>query len=294
MTIYDCIVIGAGPGGLQAAIHLCRFRRRVLVVDGGGGRTRHARHIENFLGLELVTGGELIDTGLAQAARFGAEIVRAKVTAVEGGELFTVRTEHDRWQARFVIASSGGREILPPLANLGRHFARSVHTCVDCDGYRVVGRQTLMIGSSLNSVRLAFGIRKMFTERVGVLAVGFTVPEDYRQLLEEDGITLHYGEPKSLRGEGDLEGVELADGSFLPCEAIFLGFGMQLNDGYLAGLHPDRDAEGYKILTHGAGETSVPNLFAVGALRPGHAQAVIAAGQGCAAAIEINGRLLGL
>ena len=47
--IYDCIIIGAGPGGLQAAIYLGRYNRDVLLIDRGGGRTQHAKHIENFL-----------------------------------------------------------------------------------------------------------------------------------------------------------------------------------------------------------------------------------------------------
>src|SRR4030066_49586 len=46
--IYDCIIIGAGPGGLQAAIYLCRYNRKVLILDRSGGRTQHAKHIENF------------------------------------------------------------------------------------------------------------------------------------------------------------------------------------------------------------------------------------------------------
>ena len=47
--IYDCIIIGAGPGGLQAAIYLGRFNRKVLLIDRGGGRTTLAKNIENFL-----------------------------------------------------------------------------------------------------------------------------------------------------------------------------------------------------------------------------------------------------
>ena len=54
--IYDCIIIGAGPGGLQAAIYLGRYNRDVLLLDRGVGRTYHARHIENFLTQQLSPG----------------------------------------------------------------------------------------------------------------------------------------------------------------------------------------------------------------------------------------------
>jgi len=54
--LFDCIVIGAGPGGLQACIHLGRYNFRVLLFHRPGGRTHHAKHIENYLGLRAVPG----------------------------------------------------------------------------------------------------------------------------------------------------------------------------------------------------------------------------------------------
>ena len=69
-------------------------------------------------------------------------------------------------------------------------------------------------------------------------------------------------------------------------------FGWRLNDGYLKDLQLGRDHEGFKILASPAGQSSLRGLYVVGALRAGHAQAIIAAGQGAAAAIDINGQLL--
>lgn len=65
--IYDCIIIGAGPGGLQAAIYLGRFNRKVLLIDRGGGRTTLAKNIENFLTRKAISGQEIIELGIEQA-----------------------------------------------------------------------------------------------------------------------------------------------------------------------------------------------------------------------------------
>jgi thioredoxin reductase len=105
-------------------------------------------------------------------------------------------------------------------------------------------------------------------------------------MLEEEGIGLFEGRPEELLGEENLEGVRLADGRVIPCEVILGWGGITLNDEYLEGLPLERDAEGFKIVTKGAGESSIPGLFVVGALRQGHSQAIISAGQG--AAIEIS------
>jgi len=73
---YDCIIIGAGPGGLQAAIYLGRYNRRILVVDRGGGRTWHAKRVENFLSHPPVEGRVLIEQGIEQAKNFHVEVKR--------------------------------------------------------------------------------------------------------------------------------------------------------------------------------------------------------------------------
>ncbi len=67
-----------------------------------------------------------------------------------------------------------------------------------------------------------------------------------------------------------------------------------LNDEYLEGLPIWRDAEGFKIVKTRAGESSVPGLFVIGALRQGHSQAIISVGQESEAAIEISTRIIEL
>lgn len=291
---FDCIIVGAGPGGLQAAIHLARFNRRVLLLHRPGGRTAHARHIENYLGLPLTTGADLVATGLRQIEHFGVVVRQQTAERVEKGEYFKVEAGGECYQAPYLIAASGATEPLPKLKNLGRHFARSFHTCVDCDGFRTRGKKLLVMGNSMNSVRLAYAMQRMFTKDVSLLAVDFSLADDDRQLLAEDGIDIFEGVPQGLIGEEELEAVELTDGRIIACEAVMAGFGMRLNDEYLRGLELRRDAERLRILTTGNSETSLPGLFAVGSLRQGHGQAIIAAGQGAATAIEINQRLLQL
>jgi thioredoxin reductase len=88
--------------------------------------------------------------------------------------------------------------------------------------------------------------------------------------------------------------VRLSDGRVIPCEVILGWGGISLNDEYLDGLDLERDAEGFKIVTKGSGESSIPGLFVLGALRHGHSQAIISAGQGAEAAIEISTRIVEL
>src|SRR5512147_693400 len=109
-TVYDCIIIGAGPGGLQAAIYLGRFNRSALVIDRGSGRTTHARRIENYLTQKVISGQDIIRIGMEQAESFGAVIVSGEVTSVVKDKgIFRVATAADAYAGRYVIVSTGGR-----------------------------------------------------------------------------------------------------------------------------------------------------------------------------------------
>jgi len=294
-ALFDCIVIGAGPGGLQACIHLGRYNFHVLLFHRPGGRTYHAKHIENYLGHRAVSGADLLEAGLAQAESFGVAVERVKVERVEAkAEYFEVQAAGKIYHSRFVIAASGARESIAPFKNLPRFFGTSYFTCMICDGYRTTGRKLLVIDRTVNGVRLSVGMKQIFTSDVTFLAHGFSLRPYYADMLKNEGINVIEGQPEELLGQESLEAVRLADGRVIPCEVIMGWGGISLNDEYLDGLPLERDAEGFKIVTRGAGESSIPGLFVLGALRQGHSQAIISAGQGAEAAIEISTRIVEL
>lgn len=293
--LFDCIVIGAGPGGLQACIHLGRYNFRVMLFHTPGGRTLLAKHIENYLGLRVVSGPDLLESGLAQAKSFGVSVENAKVERVVTREgHFEVLAGGKIYRSRFVIAASGAKETLAPFKNLHRFYGISYYTCMICDGYRTTGKKLIVIDRTVNGVRMSIGMKQMYTRDVTFLAHGFSPAPVYRTVLEDEGIGLVEGRPEELLGEKTLEGVRLADGRVIPCEVILGWGGISLNDEYLEGLDLERDTEGFKIMTRGASESSIPGLFVLGALRSGHSQAIISAGQGAEAAIEISTRIVEL
>ena len=289
--VYDCLVIGAGPGGLQAAIHLGRYNRRVLLLDRGGGSTKSAVRIENFLTQDAISGQEIVNKGLEQVERFQVKVEKKPVTRVSRTDLFEVASKEERYRGRYVIVSTGVSFHYPRIKNLHKFFGRGFYTCVDCDGYHSTGKKLLIAGNSAETVRLAYGMKQMFTEDISILIADYELPQEYRELAAEEGIQLYTGSPAELLGDDQLAGLRLADGRRLDCQVIMAGFGYKLNDEFLADLPLDRDSQ-RNILVNAQGESSITNLYVVGALRPGNPQAVIAAGQGATAAIDINKRLL--
>lgn len=292
--IYDCIIIGAGPGGLQASIYLGRFNRDVLLIDRGGGRTSHARHIENFLTQKVISGKEIIETGTSQAIGFNVQIEKAQVKKVLKKDHFEVEVEKNKFFSKFVIVSSGGHDTLPPIENIYKFLGTYFFTCVDCDGFKTTGKKLVIIGNSISTVRLAFAMKEMFTKDIILTLYFYDPPEEYKELMKEEGIPLIKGRPGKIIGDEKIEALELQDGRRLECEVVMSDFGFKLSDDFLGALPLKKDSQGFKYIVNHNFESSLDGLYIVGPLNTGHDQAIIAAGEGAVAAIEINKKLLNI
>ncbi len=290
--VYDCIIIGGGPGGLQAAIYLGRYNRDVLLLDRGGGRTWHARHIENVLTHREISGSEIIDRGMEQARRFNVRIEQTPVVSLRKDGLFIVSTADTVYRSRYVIAASGVYDILPPIKNIYRYLGAGYFTCVDCDGYKTTNKRLVVMGDHIEAINIALAMKRMFTKDVTFIPYRFSLPDSAEEVLEEEGIRVETVEPVKLIGEPELEALELKNGKRTACDAIMASFGAKLNDGYLIDLSLKKDALGFKYAVNSRYESSLRGLYIVGPLNTGQDQVVIAAGEGAVAAIDINKRLL--
>lgn len=292
--VYDCIIIGAGPGGLQAAIYLGRYNRDILLVDRGGGRTRHAKRIENFLSQRTISGKEMVEIGMDQARNFGVRIEKSRVSRVLKKDYFEIYTKKNKFLSRFVIVSSGIYDNLPPIENVYKFLGVGFFTCLDCDGYSTTGKKLAVIGDSINTVRLALAMKEMFTKDVTLILQSFDPPEDYKDELKKEGIVLVKGKPCSIIGEEKMEALELQDGRRFECEVIMSDFGFKLNDEFLSELTLGKDSHGFRYVVKRNYESSLSGLYIVGPLNTGTDQAIVAAGEGAVAAIDIKNRLLNI
>ena len=290
--VYDCIIIGAGPGGLQAAIYLGRYNRDVLLLDRSGGRTWHARHIENVLTHREISGSEIIERGMEQAGRFNVQIEQKLVVSLRKESLFIVSTADALYRSRYVIAASGVYDILPPIKNIYRYLGTGYFTCVDCDGYKTTNKRLVVMGDHIEAINIALAMKQMFTKDITFIPYRFSLPDSAEEVLEEEGIRVETVEPVKLIGEPELKALELKNGERIACDAIMASFGTKLNDGFLIDLSLKKDAVGFKYAVNSQYESSLRGLYIVGPLNTGQDQVVIAAGEGAVAAIDINKRLL--
>lgn len=116
--MFDIAVIGAGPAGGSAALFAAKAGKKTLLLDSGTSMTKRA-WMENHYGVCEISGPDLIETGKRQAAKFGAELVDAKVTAIEKqNEHFILTTEQGPYEAKHVIIATGALTDLAETAGV--------------------------------------------------------------------------------------------------------------------------------------------------------------------------------
>jgi len=295
---YDAVIIGSGPAGLTAGLHLSRAGRRVLLLERGtyGGSLGDVDLVEDYPGFPAgVTGAQLGAAMAEQAVAAGLELQQAEVT---GLELFSrgrwvVRDDGRSHAAGVVIVAAGLRFRKLGVPGEDRLRGRGVIDCTPCDAGLFRGRSVAVVGSGDHALADALYLATLVAG-VTVLAPGaaLTAGGLLRDRAEADpriAIRLAVSVDEIL-GDERVEGLSLTDvvngaRETLAVEGVALRVGSEPNtDG--VGDELDLDADGH-IVVDGRLETSAPFVLAAGDVRSGSRPRIAAAvGDGAAAAMR--------
>ena len=309
MTEHRKILIaGSGPAGLTAAVYTARAQLRPLVVEGEpsstsdqpGGQLMLTTDVENFPGFpDGVMGPDLMASMRAQAQRFGADLVMAKVSRVDlSGSPFGVWTGdpgagEPTYRAEALILATGAHSLMLGLPNERRLLARGVSTCATCDGFFFRGQHVAVVGGGDSALEEALFLTR-FATKVTVVhrrdrLRASRIMQD--RALSHQGIDVRWNsEVVDVLGDGNVTGLLLRDTgtgevSELDATGMFVAIGHEPNSGIVKGQLELHD-NGY-IRTFGGSTTSVDGVFACGDVQDHvYRQAVTAAGSGCMAAID--------
>jgi thioredoxin reductase (NADPH) len=158
----DCIIIGAGPAGLTAAIYLARFRREIMVVDNGCSRASYIPISHNAPGFPNgVSGLHLLERLREQAAHYGVHVVKAEVSVIESAEgVFSCAVGDERITALAVLLAAGIRDNRLPMHDWNDAvLAGVIRLCPICDGYDVIDQQIAIVSTPRNGVGHALFLR---------------------------------------------------------------------------------------------------------------------------------------
>ena len=306
--LYDCIIIGAGPAGLAAALYTSRDRLKTLVLEKllPGGQISNTDKIENYPGIERIDGPGLIEQMQSQALSFGAELkTSCEVTALkklQDGNI-EVSCDEDSYTTRAVILALGSdyRKLGVPGEDHFRNAGAGVSYCGTCDAPFFKGKQVVAVGGGNTAIEETLHLTK-FAEKVTIIHRR----DQFRatRVLTEE-LLQKAGEPNSnliikydtvattIEGREKVESVRLKNVKTgkeenYPCDGVFIFIGMVPNTGFLNGF-VDLTENGFIKCDCAYLRTKVPGVFVAGDCRVGAAmQLATAVGDGVTAAMMLK------
>ena len=293
----DCLVIGAGPAGLTAAIYLARFHLDILIVDSGKGRAATIPCTHNHAGYpDGISGKELIALMKEQAQLYGAKIVDGCVTRLhrnEEAELFEAEWGSGAIQARSVLLATGVTNRRPPMDETLHDDALArglIRYCPICDGYEVTDKKVGVLGSGKNGVAEAVFLRG-YTADVTLIAPdkAMSVSSVDRLALERAGIETVDGPAEAVAIAEDSITVDTAEGHFT-FDSVYPALGSDVHC-QLADMVGARLGDDGCVGVDAHMRTSVDGVYAAGDLVIGLDQISNAMGQGGIAATTIRNDL---
>ncbi|MBB4084836.1 NAD(P)/FAD-dependent oxidoreductase [Sphingomonas carotinifaciens] len=292
----DCIIIGAGPAGLTAAIYLARFHLSIRLFDSGSSRAAMIPCTHNHAGYpDGISGKDLLAAMLAQAERYGARREAARVTAIErDGPGFRVVTDQGAYGARTVLLATGvvnhrPKSLLPEVHDpaLERGLLRY---CPVCDGYEVTDMRVAVIGTSDHGMREALFLRG-FTRDVTLIApeAEHMLDEACARALDEAGVVRVDGPCGGWAIEGEQLALDTAAGR-MRFDSIYPALGSRIRS-HLAVAAGARATDEGCLEVDDHQRTSIPGLFAAGDVVKGLDQISHAMGEAGVAATTIRNLL---
>jgi thioredoxin reductase (NADPH) len=293
--ILDCLIVGAGPAGLTAALYLARFRRRIAVFDAGRSRAALIPVAHNFPGFpEGIGGAALLQVLATQAARYGATVTSSPVSRLQrcSNGTFLADVAATQFHTRNVILATGSVDMAPGWPNTEDAVRGGfLRYCPVCDGFEVSDRCVAVLGKGEHAVREALFVRH-FTPEVTLLTGGgeLVAKAESRQQLAAAGIPVLVA---------PLHNGFVENGQFICCfedeqrlgfDSLYLALGCEMRSGLAKALGA-RCTDGGELRVDAHMQTSVPGLYAVGDVVLALSQMTVAVGQAAVAATAIHNQL---
>src|SRR3954454_9871733 len=226
----DCIVIGAGPAGLNAALVLGRARRRVVVLDSGAPRNYATHEMHGVLGHDGLDPADLRAQGRAELARYGVDVVAADVRDAEALDGKVRLAWADREEVtRTVILATGMLDEVPDIAGFAEVWGTSAHTCPYCDRVEHRDERLAVLAAGARGEHLALLLRQ-WSDDVVLLSNGpHGLGADELARVQARSVRIIETTVVGLDSEnGRLGRVRLEDGRALDRDALFFYIGWQL------------------------------------------------------------------
>src|ERR1700744_2499514 len=163
-TVYDLLIIGAGPAGISAAIYAKRAMLNLLVIESEivGGKLNKTGEIENYPGFKNIQGIELAELMKNQLESFNFEIKIQRVELIIKKEkIFQIKTDKEIYLAKTVIISTGTTERKLGIEGEKKFTNKGISYCAVCDGFLFRDKKVVVVGGGYSGCESALYLSKI-------------------------------------------------------------------------------------------------------------------------------------
>lgn len=289
-SVYDVVIIGAGPAGIQAAIHAARKKCQVLLLGRIERSSLYGAHVENYACVDgIKTGKELLEVGIDQARRFGAELLEEDVLKLRQQEtLFFLDLEGGLTvTSRTVIFATGTARKKLKVPGEKELAGRGVSYCVDCDANFYRGATVAVVGNASAAIDGALTLTG-YAAKVYLVSQDLVASDDLLIKLHNSPVERLDGTwVKAIQGEKDVRSLLLTNDQELSVNGVFIELGAKgaMELALELGVQLDLDTMTH-IDTNKLTETNVPGVYGAGDITGHPYQMAKAVGEGCVAGME--------
>ncbi|MBD0287983.1 MAG: NAD(P)/FAD-dependent oxidoreductase [Flavisolibacter sp.] len=294
MEIQDCIIVGGGPAGLNAAVVLGRCRRKVLLFDTAQYRNRYSHGMHNYLTRDDILPMEFIKICHQEIKKYGVGYIPKKVVRARKNDegVFVVRDEEGTvYYAKKLLIATGLSDTLPEVEGFSEMYGKSIHHCPYCDGWEVRDKKLGVYARNKEGWELALNL-KAWSEDVTLFTDGKNKVKPFqKELLDANNIEVIKWSIARLKGtDGKLEAIIFKNGEERLCEALFFvnGYTQQCD---IAETFDCEISNKGVVMTNRFQQTQTPGLFIAGDADKDMHFVVVAAAEGAKAGVVINKEL---
>lgn len=300
---YDLIIIGAGPAGLGASIYASRYKLNHVVIGSEiGGQVTEAWEIENYAGIEKISGKELMEKFVQQTRDLGAEIVENSVNMIKKTEEgFEVHTENGKkFETKSVILALGMKARKMNIPGEDKFLGKGISYCATCDAMFYRGKEVAVIGGGDSAATAAIHLAE-FASKVKLLFKTGTKcfePSWEEEILKTGKVTMEEFEKiTEISGNEKVEGIvfenQTGEKRELALQGVFIEIGSTPGVIVAKELGVTTDEQGY-IMVNQDQSTNVEFVYAAGDATTGSnkfRQIITAVAEGAVAAGSIYKKL---
>lgn len=294
MQMFDCIIVGGGPAGLNAAVVLGRCQRKVLVFDTEQYRNRYTHGMHNYLTRDHIKPAEFILLSQQEIFKYGVELVKKRVVHARKNDedLFVVKDEEGTiYYSKKLLIATGLADPLPEVEGFQEMYGTSIFHCPYCDAWEVRDKRIGVYAKNKNGFELAIAL-KGWSNEVAIFTDGVKKfkPGEKEELRANDIDIVTLPIEKVTGTNGMIEKIIFKNSSEYLVDALFFvnGFTQQCN---LAETFDCEMSKQGKVLTNQYQQTKTAGLYVAGDADKDMHFVVVAAAEGAKAAVIINKEL---